>query len=129
MIELLKQPQLADASPVGNPSLNNPVLNEKLQDILVNRNPTEFFAIILPNIVGLSFVIGVVIFLFVVAIGAIQWTISGGDKTAIESARGKITNAIVGIIILFSLFALLKLIEDFFGINILSLDLGILEIK
>ena len=106
-------------------AINNPALGPGLQ----GKTGTEFLQIILPNMIGLSFVIGVVIFLFVVAIGAIQWTISGGDKTAIESARGKITNAIVGIIILFSLFALLKLIEDFFGINILSLDLGILEIK
>ena len=129
MVELLTQPKLAGAPPADNPSLNNPVLNPTLQDILVNRNPTEFFAIILPNLIGLSFVIGVIIFLFVMIIGAIQWIISGGDKAAIESARGKITNALVGIVILFSLFALLKLIEDFFGINILALDLGILEIK
>jgi len=129
MIELLTQSKLAGVPPADSPSLNNPVLNPTLQDILVNRSPTEFFAIILPNLIGLSFVIGVIIFLFVMIIGAIQWIISGGDKAAIESARGKITNALVGIVILFSLFALLKLIEDFFGINILALDLGILEIK
>lgn len=106
-------------------AINNPALGPGLQ----GKTGTEFLQIILPNMIGLSFVIGVVIFLFVIIIGAIQWIISGGDKVAIESAKGKITNAVVGIVILFSLFAVFIFIENFFGISILSLDLGALEIK
>lgn len=106
-------------------SITNPALGPGLQE----KTGTEFLQIILPNMIGLSFVIGVVIFLFVVVIGAIQWIASGGDKAAIESAKGKITNAIVGVIVLFSLFAVFIFIENFFGINILSIDIGALEIK
>ena len=111
----------------GGPTekIKNPILGPGLQ----GKSGVEFLQIFVPNMIGLAFVIGVVIFLFVMIIGAIQWTTSGGDKAAIESARGKITNALIGIVILFSLFALLKLIEDFFGINILSLDLGVLQIN
>jgi len=105
--------------------ISNPVLGPKLQGI----SGIQFFQTILPHAVGLAFVIGVLIFLFVIIIGAIQWTSSGGDKAAIESARGKITNALVGIIVLFSLFALLKFLEDFFGIDILALDIGPLMIE
>jgi len=61
--------------------------------------------------------------------GAIGWIVSGGEKSAIEGARGRITNAIVGIIILLSTFALLKIIESFFGINILTIDIGPLIIR
>ena len=74
----------------------------------------------IPNLIRLSFVIGVLIFFFVMIIGAIQWISSGGDKAAIEAARGKITNAIVGIVILFALFVVLKIIGDFFGITALE---------
>lgn len=108
-----------------NNSITNPVLGPKLQDM----SGIEFFQTILPHAVGLAFVIGVLVFLFVIIIGAIQWTSSGGDKAAIESAKGKITNALVGIVVLFSLFALLKFLEDFFGINILALDIGPLMIE
>jgi hypothetical protein len=62
-------------------------------------------------------------------LGGIQWISSGGDKTALEGARGKITNAVIGIIILFSLFAILKIVEDFFGINILTIDFGPLMVR
>ncbi|MDP3994375.1 MAG: hypothetical protein Q8P91_00905 [bacterium] len=112
-----------EKAPAGK--IYNPLLGPTLQ----GKSGVEFLQIFVPNMIGLSFVIGVVIFLFIVIIGAIQWTTSGGDKASIESARGKITNALVGIVILFSLFALLKFIEDFFGINILTLDLGVLQIK
>ena len=88
-----------------------------------------FFQKLIPNLVGLAFAIGALVFFFIMIIGAIQWITSGGDKTALEGARGKIANALVGVVILFGLFALLKVLEDFFGINILTLDIGPLKIE
>lgn len=83
----------------------------------------EFFQDFIPNLIILGFVIGALVFFFVMIIGAIQWITSGGDKAAVESARGKITSAIIGIVILFALFAVLRIIGDFFGIGILQLNL------
>ena len=88
----------------------------------------EFFQSFVPYLITLGLIIGAVFFLFILIIGAIQWISSGGDKNALEEAKHKITNAIVGIIILFSVFAVLKLIENFFGISILTLDIGSLAI-
>jgi len=105
--------------------ITNPALGESLQGF----SGVEFFNDLLPRLIGLSFVIGIVIFLFFMVLGAIQWIISGGDKAALEGAKGKITNAIIGIVILFSIFAILKIVEDFFGIDILSLELGPLVIE
>ncbi len=88
----------------------------------------SFFQAFIPSLVGIGFVLGVLFFFFYMIIGAIQWITSGGDKAALEGARGKLTSAIVGVIILLSLFALLKIVEDFFGINILTLDIAGLKI-
>lgn len=106
-------------------AINNPALGKTLQ----GKTGEGFFQTVLPNMVGLSLVIGVLIFIFITIVGAIQWMISGGDKAAIESAKGKITNAIIGVVVLFSLFAVFIFIENFFDINILSLDLEPLKIK
>lgn len=106
-----------------------PITNPALGSSLQGFTGVGFFNDLLPRLIGLSFVIGIVIFLFFMVLGAIQWIISGGDKAALEGAKGKITNAIVGIIILFSIFAILKIVEDFFGIDILSLNLGPLVIE
>ncbi len=103
--------------------ITNPALNENIRSL----GGVEFFNRLLPNLISLSFVIGTIIFLAIIIIGAIQWIISGGDKAGIESAKGKITNAIVGIFILLALFAIIKVIENFFGIEITTLRIGFLE--
>lgn len=51
---------------------------------------------------------------------------SGGDKVAVENARKRITNAIIGLLILFFIFAFVNLLEAFLGVSILELDIGIL---
>jgi len=90
---------------------------------------TEFLGKFLPNLIGLSLVIGVVLFLFIMLIGAIQWITSGNDKGGIEAARGKITNAIIGLILLLSTFAIIQLIESFMGINIMTINLGVVFLE
>lgn len=106
-----------------------PITNPALGPSLQSKTGIEFIQDLVPRMVGLAFLVGVLVFFFIMITGAIQWITSGGDKTALEGARGKITNAIVGVVILLSLFALLKVIEDFFGINILALDIGPLMIQ
>jgi hypothetical protein len=105
--------------------IRNPALGPGLQ----GKTGISFFQSFVPSLVGMGFVIGVLFFFFYMMIGAIQWISSGGDKAGVEGARGKITAAIIGIVILFALFALLKIIEDFFGIDILTLDIGPLVIE
>ena len=81
----------------------------------------------IPAVIGVALIVGVLIFFFILITGAIQWISSGGDKQSIETARGKITNALIGIIILFSVFAILQLINTFFGIQILNLTIPTLQ--
>ena len=105
--------------------INTPALGPALQ----GKSGAGFFQAFIPSLVGIAFVIGTLVSFFVLLAGAIQWITSGGDKAGLEGARGKIVNALVGFIVLLATFALLKVIEDFFGINILTLDIGPLQIQ
>lgn len=96
---------------------------------LEGKTGLQFFQSLIPRIVGLGFVIGFLFFFLIMIFGAIQWIMSGGDKAAVEAARSRITNAVIGIVILLSLFALVKALETLFGIDILSLDIGPLKIQ
>ena len=49
-------------------------------------------------------------------------------EAQVEAAKQKVTNAFVGLVILFSIFAIIRLIEYFFGTNILLLNLNVLRI-
>lgn len=56
-------------------------------------------------------------------VGGIKWILSGGDKEAMGKAQGTITAALVGLIVVFAAWAIIRLIEVFFGISILTLTI------
>lgn len=105
--------------------ITNPALGPSLE----KKSGQAFLEGFLPAVIGLGFLIGLVIFVFSMFIGAIKWLSSGGDKQGIEDARKTIGNALMGVVILLSIFALIKVIENFFGVNILSIDIGSFQVK
>lgn len=67
------------------------------------------------NIIQLAFVIALIVVLVMLVWGAFQWIVSGGDKEAVGSARGRIINALVGLAILAVAFALFRFAGQFLG--------------
>ncbi len=113
-----------------NPTMiRNPIFGDKLEGFLQNADSTTFLGVFLPNLITLIFIFGAVAFLFMFLVGALQWILSGGDKGKVEAARGRITSALIGIVLLLSTYAIIKLVELFFGISILSIDIDPLFIK
>lgn len=110
--------------------VNNPLFKGGIIEYLTfAASPREVLQTLIPPFIGILFVAGVIIFMFMLLWGAVQWIISGGEKAGIEGAKGRITSAIVGLVLLLSTFAVIKLIETFFGINILSIDIAGLSIQ
>ena len=62
-------------------------------------------------------VAGLATFMYLVY-GGINWITAGGDKGKLEEARNKITQAIVGLAIVASAWAVYLLVDYFFGIGI-----------
>lgn len=58
-------------------------------------------------------------FVFLI-LGGLQWITSGGDKAAMETARNKITHAIVGLIIVGAAWAIMMLVQNFLGVSIIG---------
>ncbi|SRR3989344_5112306 len=75
---------------------------------------------LLGGFVNLILIVAAVIFFFILVIGGIRWITSGGDKANTETARNQITAALVGLVIVFAAWAIIKLLETFFGIAILG---------
>lgn len=78
----------------------------------------------IPGLIGgainLILIAAAVIFFFILVIGGIRWITSGGDKANTEGARNQITAALVGLVIVFAAWAIIQLIQLFFGITILQ---------
>lgn len=110
-------------------TITNPALDKNLTDFLDEKGSISFFNSFFPRVVGLLFVGGAIVFLAYLLIGGLGWITAGGDKAKVEEARSKVTSAIIGFVVLGSVFAIVKLVEVFFGLNILTLDIGVLKIE
>ena len=92
-----------------------------------NQNFGSLTTLTLPTVIsGLirgALVVAAIVFFFILVLGGIKWIASGGDKAATEGARNQITAALIGLVIVFAAWAIVQLIQVFFGVNIFSLTL------
>lgn len=58
-------------------------------------------------------------FIFLI-IGGIRWITAGGDEKAVAGARGMITAALIGLVIVLVSYAIIRLVEIFFGFDIIT---------
>ncbi|MBI5619505.1 hypothetical protein HY950_00925 [Candidatus Gottesmanbacteria bacterium] len=70
--------------------------------------------------VGTLLIISALLAFFYLILGGIQWITSGGDKANMEAARNKITHAIVGLIIVGAAWAIMILVQNFLGVQIIG---------
>jgi len=78
---------------------------------------------------AITIVRGIVQFILVVAfiaafvfllIGGVRWILAGGDEKAVAGARGTITAALIGLVIVLVAYAIIRLVEIFFNVNIVT---------
>lgn len=72
---------------------------------------------IVSSIVGIMTIAGGIWFLFQFVIGGFNWITSGGDKAKLQSARDRITNAFIGLVVVAAGAAILALAGTFFGFD------------
>lgn len=72
------------------------------------------------NIIGFLTAVAIIWFIFQFILAAIGWISAGGDAKAIEAAKGKLTNAIVGIVIVITALVIVSAIGALLGVNILN---------
>lgn len=71
----------------------------------------------LSNLVVLIYSISVIIVLFMFFWASFDWITSGGEKEKLASAQKRIVNAVVGLVLLASSFAILKVLSIFTGFS------------
>lgn len=105
----------------AQPEITNPALGEQLKKYFLEPKPGEvFLGKFIGNIITLFLIAAALVAFFLLLVGGIQWMLSGGDKAATEAARGRITAAVIGLLLVFASWAIILLIEKFLGITILG---------
>lgn len=80
---------------------------------------------VLKNTISLFFIVGGLATLIYFVWGATDWIMSGGDKEKVAGARKKMTNAVIGLVLLSLSYFLVGLVGDIVGFN----PLGPFDIK
>lgn len=78
---------------------------------------------LISGLIKLTVIIAAVVFFFWLVLGGIKWIMSGGDKTKTEEARNQITAALIGLVIVFSAWAITQLIKVLFGFDLFNLTI------
>jgi len=73
--------------------------------------------------IALILIASALVFFFMLIVGGIKWMMAGGDKEKAGEARGQLTSALIGLMIILAAWAITALIKTLFGVDILSLTL------
>ncbi|MGD9129405.1 MAG: hypothetical protein PVJ09_02885 [Candidatus Woesebacteria bacterium] len=80
----------------------------------------EGMAVLISRMMTLAMVAATILVLLYLIWGAIEWITSGGDSGKVQKARDKIIQAIIGLLVLSASGALIMLIQNFLGIEVLE---------
>ncbi len=81
------------------------------------------------QIIGLMTAVGALWFIFSLFTGALAWLTSGSDKQALDNAKKRITNSVIGLLLVVIAYGLIGAIGYFIGIDILNLESLITALK
>lgn len=106
--------------PLGGSFKGKGPLGETWRFALRPEDAIGMFNKVISNIVGIMTVAAGLWFIFQFFIGAFSWMTAGGDKAAMENAQKKITNAVIGLVIIVAAIFIIDLLGRLLGLSILS---------
>ena len=108
---------------MDNPEIINPVLNPKVG----SGSGIDILQLFLTNFITLALMAAGVLSFTMLLWGGIAYITAGGDKEATQNAAKKISAALIGLVIAFSVFAIIKLVDTIFGTTITEFRIPIIE--
>jgi hypothetical protein len=91
----------------------NPVLN----NCVSSTNPTQYTNSVLSAVVSLFFIVGIIYFFWHLIFAGYHLIGSDGDPKKFETAKNEITYSVLGLIVIFSIFAIMKFVGTVLGIQ------------
>ncbi len=88
-------------------------------------DPAANFEKLISTIIAVMTVVAGIWFIFTLFIGAIGWITAGGDKGAVETAKKRISNGLIGLVIVVISVFIVSLVGQILGFDILNLAAAI----
>jgi hypothetical protein len=110
-----------DLIALAEESIGEPLRGEGTLGLEQGQDAPTVLTNVLTATVGLLTIIAAIWFVFLLITGAIGIITSGGDKAALENAQKRITNGLIGLVIVVAAIFIIDLIGNILGIpNILN---------
>jgi hypothetical protein len=116
--------QLLSQSKANLPNgLYNPILEGAAGSDLEGAKSGSLLMGIISGILQFMMLFGTLYMLLQLVMAGLDWIGSGGDSSKLEKARHRLTNAVIGLLVLSASFAIWTVVKDFLGIQ---LEFGLL---
>lgn len=89
-------------------------------ETVATAGPSAGFVKILGGLFEAALIVAGVLLLLYIVWGAFEWITAGGESGKIEKARNRITQGIIGMLVLSASIALFNVIQNFLGISVLT---------
>lgn len=109
---------LADSLDITNPAINPLVGTGSGIDIL---------QLFLTNFITLALGTAGIVSFFMLLWGGIEYITAGGDKERTQNAAKRLTAALIGLAIVFSIFAIIYVVETLFGVSIRTFTIPVIQ--
>lgn len=84
------------------------------------EDPGANIEAIISNVVGFLTILGAIFFIVYFLLAAFEWITSGGDSGKLTTARNKMMQGILGLVILVAAYGIIGLIGSIVGIELLE---------
>ena len=95
-------------------------LSVNANDISNAAGPDITIGHVIGFVVDAAVIFGILAALIYIVLGAFNWITSGGDKAKVDSARGHIVAAVIGLIIIFLTLVIINFVLQVLGIGTLT---------
>jgi len=93
---------------ITNPVLNNPKLP--------SADPQAYFNTVISAVISISFIVAIIYFFWHFIFAGYHLIGSDGDPKKLESAKNELTYSFLGLIVVFSIFGIMKFVGTILGI-------------
>lgn len=95
-------------------AINNPLVKDSARQV---SDPNGYTNSVFQAIITVFFVVGIIYFFWHLLFAGYHFIATDGDPKKFEMAKSEILHAFIGLIAIFSIFALLKLVGTILGIT------------
>lgn len=93
-------------------------VGDQIQDIFRYGTQPNSLGNLIGNVIDVILIAALLIFLFFLIIGGVNWITSEGKPDNVEKARNQITHAFIGLAITLGAWAIWVLVQYFFGVDL-----------